>query len=48
MLAPAAQLGMNLLGAAESGQAIEHGDQRLGLPGTPDPGPPGRRWPGRP
>jgi hypothetical protein len=48
VLAPAAQLGVDLLSAAEAGQAIEHRDERLGLPGPADPGPPSRRRPGRP
>ena len=38
LLTPVAQFGVDLLGAAEPGEAIKHGGNRLGLPGAPDPG----------
>jgi hypothetical protein len=43
VLAPPAQLGVNLLSAAESWQAVKRGSQCLGLPGPADPGPARRR-----
>lgn len=44
VLAAPAQLSVDLLSAAESGQPVEHRDQRLGLPGPSDPRPAGGRW----
>ncbi len=38
LLAAIAQLSVDLLGAAEAGQAVKHRGDRLGLPGATDPG----------
>jgi hypothetical protein len=38
VLAPAPQLGVDLLGAAETGQAVQRGRQGLRLPGSAHPG----------